>query len=150
MQNDAELEKILEQSGLKKTPARRLVLSVLREAGLLTPAEIQERARERGGTFNLSTVYRTCESLAEKGVLLQSPLMEDGLTRYEFVRAGHIHHAVCLGCQKIIPIDDCPFGEFARIMREKYGFDAQKHRIEIYGYCADCRAAGRDPDEARP
>ena len=89
--------------------------------------------------MSLSTIYRTCETLAESGLLLKSNLTDDGIARYES-RSGHVHHAICLGCGRIIPIDDCPFGQFDQLMESKYGFEVSTHRIEIYGYCSDCRA----------
>lgn len=109
----------------------------------MTAAEIFLVAKEKQAQLSLSTVYRSCETMAEKGLLLKSNLTDDGTARYEVRRTEHVHHAICLACNRIFPIDDCPFGEFDRLMRTKYGFDVKSHRIEIYGYCRECRAARR-------
>lgn len=138
MPNREDFEKILSDKKLKKTKTRILVLETLTESPPETVEEIFSALSQSGGKLSLSTVYRTCETLTDKGILLKSNFTDDGMARYELLKSGHIHHAICLGCNKIIPIDDCPFGQFDQLMWSKYGFDVKRHRIEIYGYCQDC------------
>ncbi len=138
MPNRDDLEKLLFDKKLKKTRTRILVLQVLAGSPPKTVDEIFSVLNQHNDKLSLSTVYRTCETLAEKGILLKSNFTDDGMARYEFLRSKHTHHAICLGCNKIIPIDDCPFGQFDQLMKAKYGFDVESHRIEIYGYCRDC------------
>lgn len=133
-----ELEKLLRDQNLKRTKTRILVLEALMDSSPQTVDEIFSALNRRTEKLSLSTVYRTCETLAEKGILLKSNFTDDGMARYEFLESGHRHHAICLGCNRIIPIDDCPFGQFDRLMKSKYGFDVKSHRIEIYGYCREC------------
>ncbi|HAT57145.1 MAG TPA: transcriptional repressor [Veillonellaceae bacterium] len=140
-----EIDELLKSKNLKKTKARRLILDYLNHSAPRTAGEIFSDIREKDPRLSLSTIYRNCEALAEQGILVKSSLLEDGMARYEYPRNGHIHHAICLGCNRIFPIDDCPFGQFDQIMSNKYDFDVTKHRIEIYGYCHDCRKAGKDP-----
>ena len=33
---------------------------------------------------------------------------------------------------------------YERYMDREYGFEAVEPRVEIYGYCKDCRASGKD------
>jgi Fur family ferric uptake transcriptional regulator len=39
------------------------------------------------------------------------------------------------------PVADCPFEEYEQKIREKLGFDVIGHKLEIFGYCRDCRLA---------
>lgn len=136
--NKDDIEKLLCNKNLKKTKTRILVLEALKDSSPKTVDEIFLILNQTSGRLSLSTVYRTCETLAEKGILLKSNLTDDGVARYEYLKSEHTHHAICLGCNKIIPIDDCPFGQFDQIMKSKYGFNVKSHRIEIYGYCQTC------------
>ena len=139
MQADGSAEAKLNEKHLKITKARKLVLELLKDLSPKTVDELALILSEKGEKLSLSTIYRTCETLAEKGLLLKSNLTDDGIARYEYLKSEHVHHAICLGCGRIIPIDDCPFGQFDQLMRSKYDFDVASHRIEIYGYCSDCR-----------
>lgn len=138
LQNKDDFETLLHQNNLKKTKARMLILEILKDSQPKTADEIYSTLNKANDKLNLSTVYRTCETLAKKDILLKSNFTDDGIARYEYCQSGHVHHAICLGCNKIIPINDCPFGKFDQVMKSKYGFDVKSHRIEIYGYCHDC------------
>ena len=54
------------------------------------------------------------------------------------------HHAICLSCHKIFPVDVELEKGYERYMDREYGFEAVEPRVEIYGYCKDCRASGKD------
>lgn len=141
MTDSDRTEKLLDSGKLKKTRSRKLILDILKDSLPKTAAEIFIAVKERNEPFSLSTVYRTCEIMADKGILLKSNLTDDGLTRYESPKTQHIHHAICLGCNRIFSIDDCPFGQFDELMQSKYDFEVKSHRIEIYGYCHECKQA---------
>ena len=130
---------ILEREKLRKTKSRQLILEILKGSGPRTIDEIFMLAKDRGETTSISTVYRTCETLTERGIVLKSNLLEDGRARYEIPGVNHKHHAVCIECHDIISIEDCPFGQFDALMESKYDFDVKSHSIEIYGYCRKCR-----------
>jgi Fur family ferric uptake transcriptional regulator len=138
--------KILEKDNLRKTKARNSILTVLKENGPKTIEELYDLVQAQNEKFSLSTIYRTCETLTEKGILVKSN-MTDGKARYEFNCTEHRHHAVCMDCHRIIPIEDCPFGEFSKLMETKYDFDVHSHKIEILGYCQDCKANHKDENE---
>lgn len=139
MQTGGEAEAKLNEKHLKITKARKLILELLKNLSPQTVDELDLILRSKDEKLSLSTIYRTCETLAEHGLLLKSNLTDDGIARYEYLKSEHVHHAICLGCGRIIPIDDCPFGQFDQLMKSKYDFNVSSHRIEIYGYCSDCR-----------
>lgn len=141
MNGSVEMEKVLVEGNLRKTKARKLILAIMQDSLPKTAAEIYAAVKESNGPFSLSTIYRACVTMANKGILLKSNLTGDSVTRYEYPKAEHIHHAICLCCHRIFPIGDCPFGQFDELMHSKYDFDVKSHRIEIYGYCHDCLQA---------
>jgi Fur family ferric uptake transcriptional regulator len=133
------VEAMLSEKHLKITKARKLILELLTQLSPKTVDELDSLLTQKGEKLSLSTIYRTCETLSANGLLMKTNLTDDGIARYEFLKGGHMHHAICLGCGCIIPIDDCPFGQFDRLMQTKYDFEVASHRIEIYGYCKECR-----------
>lgn len=138
-----EMEELLAAKHMKRTKARIMILRVLQKSLPLTAGEVYEAVRSEDTRLSLSTVYRNCEALAEKGVLVRSTMLSDGLTRYEFAKEGPVQHAICLSCHRIFPVEL----ELEKRYREKldteYGFEAVNGRIEIYGFCEDCRKDGK-------
>ncbi len=136
--------KILENDNLRKTKARQMILAIMKKSEPKTVEELYDIVHAQNEKCSLSTIYRTCETLTNKGILLKSNLSTDGRARYELCCEEHRHHAICMDCHKIIPIDDCPFGEFSKLMESKYDFDVKSHKIEIFGYCQECKANHMD------
>ena len=137
-------EEILVKKHLKRTKARVMILKVLEKSLPLTAGEVYEAVRRKDMRLSLSTVYRNCEALAENGLLLRSTMLADGLIRYEYAHGTPSHHAVCLSCHRIFPVDVGLQSDYAEVLDEEYGFEAAEPRVEIYGYCRDCRATGKD------
>lgn len=137
-------EEILIRKHLKRTKARVMIMKVLDKSLPMTAGEVYEAVRGKDTRLSLSTVYRNCEALAEKGLLLRSTMLDDGLTRYEYAQGTPVHHAICLSCHKIFPVDVELEKGYERYMDREYGFEAVEPRVEIYGYCKDCRASGKD------
>ncbi len=133
-------DNILSGRGLRNTKHRRSILEVLeKSSGPLTVTEVFLKLKAKNPSLCLSTIYRIFEALCEKGLVIKTNLFDDGKARFEIGREGHWHYAVCVGCRRIISIEDCPIGEreFA-ILKNTEGFSATGHRLEIYGFCRDC------------
>ncbi len=99
-----KFEELLLSKHMKRTPARLMILKVLENSLPVTAGDVYEAVRKKDTKLSLSTVYRNCEALAEKGLLFRSTTLSDGLTRYEYAREDHVEHAVCLACHKIFSV----------------------------------------------
>ena len=137
-------EELLVQKHLKRTKARVMILRVLEKNLPLTAGEVFEAVRKKDTQLSLSTVYRNCETLAENGLLIRSTTMSDGLTRYEYDKGTPIQHGICLCCHRIFPIDVSLEEGYAEKLEAACDFEAFEPRIEIYGFCKDCRKAKKD------
>ena len=140
----------LKDSGLKNTRHRTDVLEVLERTVQPLPAEeIYLELKKKDASISLSTVYRILELLVSKEIVLKMNSVEEDRALVELNRMVHRHYLVCLGCHKMLPIDDCPLDEYERDLAGKTGFYATGHSLEIYGYCRDCQqqrdAASNDP-----
>lgn len=134
--------------GLKWTKQRKCVYRVLWETvEPLSAIQIYQRimADEDGKTgagYAVSTVYRILTAFEEKGLVEKNAWMEDGTIVYSLNRGGHTHYAVCLKCHNRIPLRDCPFSHI-HLEEGMEDFTVTGHKLELYGYCRDCREKER-------
>ncbi len=136
----AEYAEILRSHGLKHTHNRAAILGYLEMADQPVCAEqIYDGLKEQGLAVNLSTVYRTLESLCEAGLVRKFVLESPGKALFEYNDSGHRHHLVCLECKKIIPISSCPLGGYEQVLESETGYAITGHKLNVYGYCPACK-----------
>ena len=136
---DQELfEMELKENGLKITRARTAILEILkRSCHPLAAEEIFLNLKSETLKMNLSTVYRTLETLEEAGLITKLGLVEDKKL-YEYNGMGHRHYLVCLGCKRIITIEHCPLHEYEKQLEKDTEFTITGHKLYLYGYCKEC------------
>jgi len=129
------------QSGRKVTPQRVAVFEALCEGGgHPTVDQIYREVRKRFPMISLNTVYQTMEVLVHLKVVLPVGHSLDA-ARYETDPAPH-HHVVCIACKRITDVFDAALGRVKLPRAVKDRFQVLGHRVEFYGYCADCRSPG--------
>lgn len=138
-------EEILYPAGIKWTRQRKEVYQILREEGHpLSALEIYNRilknmsGQDRAASYAVSTVYRILSVFEEKGLVNRSVLTGEEAAVYELNRGEHTHFAICLGCHKKLPLGECPMSHF-HVPVSSDEFMVTGHRIEVYGYCSQCR-----------
>ena len=87
--------------------------------------------------MNVSTVYRTLNTLTEKNILIRS-VRQDGKAYYALPKKDHFHRLVCDLCGKVIPIETCPLSELEESLQTKTGFRITGHSLEFTGLCPQC------------
>lgn len=130
----------LRAKGMRWTPQRRLLLSVLAEAeGHVTAAELIERCRAQDPETTPSTVYRTLDVLEDLGLVRHAHGM-DGREEYH-VRPdsdhGHLH---CIDCGQTWDIDAREANSLVASMARTRGFAVDLSHLSVSGRCAECRA----------
>jgi Fur family transcriptional regulator, ferric uptake regulator len=129
----------LQERGYRLTEPRRVIIAALRDAGrYCTASQLYERLR--GRTVGLASVYRTLELLADLG-LAERRAEAAGETGYLYCSPRHHHHVVCTACGAVREIDACPGVELARAVERETGFRVDRHTLDFYGLCGDCRAS---------
>ena len=122
---------LLEKSGLKCTKQRSAVLEVLmKEQTPITAEKIQEKSG-----VSTATIYRILDLMCEKNLVIKSQLLDNPNHTYELNRNEHKHYAVCMDCKGVTPIDCCHYHS-----EISDGFQVTGHKIEVYGYCKNCKA----------
>jgi Fur family ferric uptake transcriptional regulator len=123
----------------RQRAAVRAVFSGLE--GFLSAQDVHARLRSAGDRVGLSTVYRAVQSLADDGEL-DSLRTDTGETLYRRCSRQHHHHLVCRGCGRTVEVAGPTVERWADRVAGEHGFADVSHTLEIFGTCADCRAAG--------
>ena len=134
--------------GIKWTKQRKDVYEVpLHATEPLSAVQIYNHIEktDESGNYAVSTIYRILTAFEEKNIVTKTNWMGDGTLVYELNKGGHTHYAVCLSCHKRIPLHACPF-EHIHLGHcdenhglEQDGFTVTGHKLELYGYCKQCR-----------
>jgi Fur family ferric uptake transcriptional regulator len=132
-------ERRLRRAGKRITPQRKLVVRILAQAGgHLGADDIYDRGRRQDARLSLSTVYRTLNVLKETDVVRELHL-DDEHHHYELDAQDEHYHLLCLACGRVIEVDGSAFSRVAKAAGEAHGFEVASSRVELAGYCADCR-----------
>lgn len=128
--------------GLKWTRQRKRVYDVLMaHKEPLSAVQIYNLVeKDNEETYAISTIYRILAAFEEQELVEKSSFMDDGQVVYALNRGGHTHYAVCLDCHKRIPLENCPFAHL-HIEQETEDFVVTGHKLELYGYCKECKTA---------
>jgi Fur family peroxide stress response transcriptional regulator len=87
--------------------------------------------------ISLATVYKNLEALVACGAASKLTY-GDGAARYD-IRTDHHYHSRCLGCGRIADLEPQGGEEMARLVKPPAGFKVEDYRIEVIGYCKDCK-----------
>jgi Fe2+ or Zn2+ uptake regulation protein len=124
-------------SGLKKTKQRLIVRELLDEAkSPLSAASLYEKALAKGEKIAFSTVYRILEVFVNCGIAEQINVSGSEFALYEKKHTEHRHYAICIECERLILLKECPLEHFSPVPSD---FTILEHRLEVSGICADCR-----------
>lgn len=127
--------------GIKWTRQRKDVYDVLMQAPEpLSAIQIYNHIEktEQTGNYAISTIYRILAVFEEKNLVIKTNFLGDDKVVYELNKGEHIHYAVCLNCHKRIPFHICPFEHMHKNIEENE-FLVTEHKLELYGYCKQCR-----------
>ena len=134
----------LRDQGLPITPQREVVADlVFSTSGHLSVEDIEAALKGGGERIGKATIYRTMEILVRSGLVKEHDFGE-GFKRYEhlFGQKPVREHLICTECGKVSEIHST---ELVRVQEEearRHGFAPSRYRLQIYGVCANCQAAG--------
>lgn len=87
--------------------------------------------------ISLATVYKNLEALVQCGAVSKLTY-GDAAARYD-IRTDHHYHTRCLGCAKIWDLDARKGSGLLARIKPQAGFDVKDYRLELLGYCRECR-----------
>lgn len=132
----------LRERGLRLTPQREMVLSVMHDlSDFATVDEIHQRVQALSASVDISTVYRTLE-LFQEFDLVACVDTGDGQRRFELVGVRQPHaHLVCRLCGQVVGVDLEQVQPLTALLQDDYGFEADLNHLSIPGVCQTCRAS---------
>ena len=121
------------------TPQRKLLLSVMRDAGKhLDAKELYRRASERNPRISLATVYRNLHLFEEQGLINERHLGQ-AHCYYEMKRLGEHQHLVCEACGQLIEFESPLIRKLVAEVQRKNNFSVTKVELYLEGHCHKCK-----------
>ncbi len=138
----ADFMEYLRAKGLKTTQQRDVILDEFLRAGShLSTEELYLRLRRKHPSIGYATVHRALKLFAESGIAEQRHF-GDGQARYEATGQNEHHdHLICTACGRILEFEDPRIEQLQDEVAARHGFTIERHRLELYGLCKDCRPA---------
>jgi Fur family transcriptional regulator, ferric uptake regulator len=100
---------------------------------------IRRELKQQSERVGTATVYRTLDLLVESG-LVRAHDFGEGFKRYEPMPTHADHeHLICQRCGKVVEFSNERLERMLPILADEHGFQHQRHRLEIYGVCRECR-----------
>ena len=138
---EKKIDELLKKNQLSVTAGRKQILEYFcQQEGALSHSDIEKKA---GGKFDRVTVYRTLGLLKRHGLIDELDLMHMQGEKHYYERRpqrDHIHMA-CLRCGKIAEFESDLFDRLKGQIQRDCRFHIVVSRLEVGGYCADCRSA---------
>jgi Fur family ferric uptake transcriptional regulator len=133
----------LRDHNLPVTAQRVAIARALFESGShLSAEELEREVTRQGAAAGTATVYRTLEVLVRSGLVVERDFGE-GFKRYETARDMPQHeHLLCTVCGRVTEFRDERLERMTVLVAEAHGFARQRHRLVIYGVCAQCQRDG--------
>jgi Fur family ferric uptake transcriptional regulator len=131
---------------LPVTRQRDLVAqTVLTSDEHLSVEAIQRRLKDQGEHVGTATIYRTLDVLVRSG-LVRAHDFGEGFKRYEpMPQQAHHEHLICLRCGKVVEFQNDRLERMIPIIADEHAFQHQRHRVEVYGLCRECRRRDLGP-----
>jgi Fur family ferric uptake transcriptional regulator len=102
--------------------------------------ELYREVKQVNPRVGYATVYRTVRLLRECGLAAERHF-HDGEARFENVEDEHHHdHLICERCGRIVEFANDAIERLQEHVAQKLGFVITRHKMELYGVCAECRS----------
>jgi Fur family ferric uptake transcriptional regulator len=140
----AAFKQALKERNLKSTSQRDDIARVFfATSGHVSVEELYNEVRKVSPRVGYATVYRTVKLLRECGLAAERHFY-DGEARFENAEQEHHHdHLICERCGRIVEFTNDRIEELQETVAAKLGFVISRHKMELYGLCAACRAGTR-------
>lgn len=126
-------------SGRRRTMSRQAVIQVIVDChGHISADDIATRVQEDFPSMDVSTVYRTLETLRELDIVDRA-YFADGSTVYHL--RDHQHHHLC--CEKCGSVQELPVSLMKSVeadLLEEFGFELHQRPLGLFGLCKACRS----------
>lgn len=142
MTTNEPLVEALGAAGYRLTEPRRAVADLVSiRQGHFTANDLIEDAQARDLGIGRATIFRALDLFTELKVLERIDLPNGDHAYVPCLPDYHHHHVICQVCARVTEVKDLGLGEAIARMERTTGWKVDKHRLELYGRCPECRAA---------
>lgn len=139
--SSGNLQKALEERGIRLTRQRRVILQVMDNAEQHLDADsILQRAQKLDPGVHRVTVYRTLDLLKKHRLIDELDLLHLRGDQHYYESHGprdHIHVA-CLRCGKVREFESRLYEQLKSQIEQDFHMKVTISRTEVGGYCAEC------------
>ncbi|MBU5425951.1 transcriptional repressor [Tissierella pigra] len=127
------------------TKQKKLIISYLQENKdrHVTVEMIADYLNNKGESVGQTTIYRNLDKLVKDGIVLKFIEPEDMRSHYQYLEKSYdnsdYYHLICVGCGQGVRLNCNHINELTIHMQEKHGFNLDRDRTILYGYCEECR-----------
>ncbi|WP_372989721.1 Fur family transcriptional regulator [Sulfitobacter sp.] len=131
LNDDLDYKQILRDAGLRVTPQRASILTVLSEADDHPNVEdLYEKTRALDDTVSVATVYRTMSVLENAG-LVRKLMLDDAPARYEMMPHTDHDHLVDVESGELIEIPGTEIADLMGRVAAELGYEIISHHTVI-------------------
>lgn len=130
----------IQEKGLRNTQQREVILDEFLSADRhITADELFNVIKEKNPEIGYATVHRNLNLLCKSGIADEIKIGNQK-TRYEpKLERKHHDHLICIKCGRFIEVNDAKIEKLQDKLAEANDFRPVRHKLEIYGYCKECR-----------
>lgn len=137
----ADVEDIVSRlagTGRRRTAARYAIVQTLVDAnGHVTADDLADEVQSRFPSINISTIYRTLDTLEDLGIVDHVHLGH-GRAVYHLADEDH-QHLVCERCERVEELPAAKLRSLLAMVDRDYGFEIDRRHFAIVGVCRRCR-----------
>jgi Fur family ferric uptake transcriptional regulator len=133
---EQQFRHVLATHNQSATKARLRVFQLLTHQQPQSMKQLIERA---AGNVDRVSIYRNIELFERLGIVKKVYIGWKYKVELSDMFTSHHHHLLCLGCGKVVDIQDEKHIEsFIQSVAMEQGFSVKGHQFEIEGYCQKC------------
>jgi Fe2+ or Zn2+ uptake regulation protein len=133
-----EIVERLAAAGRRRTAARYAIVQMLVDAkGHVTADELAADVQARFPSVNISTIYRTLDTLEDLGIVDHVHLGH-GRAVYHLADSDH-QHLYCERCERVEELPAAKLRSLVSALEREYGFEVDQRHFAIVGVCRRCR-----------
>lgn len=134
----ALFQKLLRENGYSMTRPRMSVFEALTG---IEPRSMRDLLKNIGAEVDRASVYRAISLFERLGIVQRVYIGWKYKLELSDIFEHHHHHISCLACGKLVAIkEDTEVERLIQSLATKSGMTAERHQLEIQGYCDKCRS----------
>lgn len=128
-------QQLLKSKGLKSTPQRIMVLTMIANGGHVDIDQLSEDFKTSGMSIPLATLYRILGELSSVGIL-HTVTLSGGKTKYEIAKGDHPHF-LCKECGHLEDLQ-VAMSDIVAIAQNACAHSTNSVSVILHGVCQSC------------